>query len=192
LYLPWPQVQSFYGLPYLLGPSILLAQGLAAVERGPRPAVWLVRVACLLILLGTAAISHRLATMSFAQRGHQFELARRVAAAAPPDSILFAVRRLPPVAWEGPGPTLGRYAAATFGLPLPPAADILCPDVHRLRRDELPGVLLISVSYECGTIAPPTDVVIEHYKYVDWPNFGVRSDSIRVDLWPSAALRDSR
>jgi hypothetical protein len=189
LYLPWPQVQPFYGLPYLMGSSILLSQALAGTENGPPVARWFGRLASALILVGTATTSQRLATMSFAQREQQFQVARYIAESQPLDSLRFAVRKRPPVAWEGTGPTLGRYTEAVFNTSRLAAADILCDDARELLLNPPARTLLISVSFECGPLPSPQHVVVGRYRYISWPVLGIREDSIRADFWISPARR---
>jgi hypothetical protein len=185
LYVPWPQVQPFYGLPYLLGPCILLGYALALTERSPVVTVWLGRMACAIVLLSTAATSQRLATMSFAQRRHQFEIARRVAESRDVNSLLYAIRKRPPVAWEGTGPTLGRYAQTVFKSARLASGDVLCDEMRAFLASPRPRALVISVSYECGSLPSPQYVLVERYTYLGWPILRPRRDSIRADFWMS-------
>jgi hypothetical protein len=182
MYSPWPYYLGFYGLPFLLGPSLLLALGVSALFEGAAPGVRLaVVVGVVAVLLPPAVEAQRMAAEAGARQQAVGALAGRLQQLAAADSILTAMPYRPQQPWQGRGPALRRYALATAAATaLPPAADILCSEAGgRLRLHDAPG-LLLSFSDACGSLPAPTFQVVVPYWNLRWPALARRDTAFVI------------
>jgi hypothetical protein len=183
LYLPWPKFEQFYGLPFLLAPALLLAGAIDAIgKRWPR-GVWIARGAVVLALAAHGLNATQGARESAARRVVNAKVAGILATSPRGDTIVVASPYRVQQAWQGTGPTLSRYAAATHhGIARRPAVDVACTEAGRRYRFGLGNATLVSYSDMCGTL-PRTDFTVrETYSYIDWATLSVRRDSLRADV----------
>jgi hypothetical protein len=189
LYLPWPKFEHFYGLPFLLAPAILLATALAAIDRRWPRGAWVANGAVILALLFHGLNATQGARESAARRAVNAKVAGILATSPRGDTIVVASPYRVRQAWQGTGPTLSRYAAATHaGVARRPAVDVPCTEGGRRYKFGLGSAVLVSYSDMCGSL-PRTDVTVrEPYSYIDWATMSVRRDSLRADvLFPPPA-----
>ncbi len=189
-YGPWSYFQDFYGLPYVLGPAMLLAGAVtAASRRNPRVAPAL-RAACAGILLFGAVRAFLPAQESFARRTVQGDVARFLADHASHRPVLVMKADFQPsvwARWQDTGPTLGRYAAAVYpDAGLEPFHDTTCvvPPPPYVAGGHT-GIV-VTYAADCGTYRRPTTTFRALYHYLTLHPPAIRQDTIRIDLCDSS------
>jgi hypothetical protein len=183
IYSPWPQVQLFYGLPFLLGVSILFAQAVVGIETALPRGRWAAYIASGAVFAGTSASAYHIAQLVYADRAVKFNVARELLNYPREDSVLYGVQRIPLVRWEGQGPTLRRYMVAVFETDaVPPINDVTCRQLRALEQQARLGTVLASSSLRCGPFLHPSKVFKEEYQYLGWPIPRIHIDSVRSDL----------
>jgi hypothetical protein len=183
LYLPWPYFNSFYALPFLVGPSLLLATGVTAVERHAPRVRWLVYAGATGLASFAGMASAYMSRVTIAHQQVTGDLARLLPRYASVDSIVVAQPFPPQQKWQGWGATLVRYAVNEGGASrLPPAVEITCRDLPRLLRGRLGNTLLISYSYYCGSVPGATLRLRRSITFLDYVTLAVETDSVGADL----------
>jgi hypothetical protein len=191
VYLPWPRIEAFYAIPFMVGSGGLLA--LAAT--GLMGQSWIRRTltagAFGLLLLPPALVARRDAAGKAALRLVNWDLANTLSTLPHVDSLIFAVPFLPDQSWQGRGPTLVRYAGAVLGskaatLPvssLPFSVDETCSTVgERLRTP--PGQPEIIVSYHnwCGALPEPTRTISREFRAFSIRPLGIQVGRVVADV----------
>ena len=188
-YGPWSYFQDFYGLPYVLGSSMLLAGAVTAASRAGRRLAPALRAACAGILLLGAVRAMLPAQESFARRTVQGDLARFLAEKAAHRPVLVMKADFQPspwARWQDTGPTLGRYAAALYpDAGLEPFHDTTCvvpppPYVVSGRTG-----IVVTYAADCGTYPHPTTTFRGLYHYLTLHPPAIRRDSLRIDVCDS-------
>jgi hypothetical protein len=194
LYLPWPFESLYYAMPFLLGPALLFAVAMTAIERGPAWGVRTARIVWVLMLLATLTSTERATHGAIAVERVNGDLVTAIAAHHDADSILVGRLSRPHYAWVGTAPRLRRYILAT-GLAdtMPPMADRLCEDVAELVRQRPPRVAIVSYLHWCGTLPEPIQqfIATDPYVAVSWRGVdaGVDTFGVVLALPPSANER---
>jgi hypothetical protein len=177
-YAPWPAYQGFYAIPFLFGTSILVAfaeKGLESSSRVARTG-WLGGFAVLL-LASLADANGQAGRAAASQHVHQ-RVAQRVASLAV-DTVLVASDRVVTQEWQGLGPTLARYAAATAH-PWPPTRDTPCTGIDALD----PGAARLAIVHYSSLCPLNRDEspIVERYARFDPARLSFVRDSLRVDV----------
>ncbi len=193
VYLPWPKFDSFYGLPFFIGPLLLYA---AAIDElltagGVRRAF---AVIAIVAVPGYAAIAaNRSVESAAASLRLNADLARFSGRFAHDDTLLVlsppqGPRGLPVAANElrEYGATLGwidtTKAAAFLAAPcdrFTPTTDVTAPG----------GPVFVSYSYGCGRLPNATLQIVSEYSWRDWHTLAVVHDTMTLDL-AGAAVRE--
>jgi hypothetical protein len=184
-YLPWPDYHLFYAFPFLIGPAILVALSLSAIERHrPRLAgAWYGVWAFAAFYAGTAA--HALARRTDAVQHLMASTVQVLGTLEKPDSMYVAVRRVAPPGqgWQGLGPTLSRYGHA-LGIALPPVRDVPCDAAAARAGGRLERSVVVFYSAHC--LAPPLPVaprrIVVSFERFDWVPLAVIADSLQVEI----------
>ncbi|HET7230472.1 MAG TPA: hypothetical protein VFJ16_10755, partial [Longimicrobium sp.] len=189
-YLPWPRMERFYALPFLVGPMVLLGVGVTAAARRFRPLYVLLPLVAGLTLAAADASAD--ADESIAVRQMNGVMARALGAMQGIDTVLVAIPYEEPaaLAWQGPGPTLRRYALATgvAGPDAPAVVDVTCSRAAARFQLQPPHVAFISYPGMCGPLPPGALVVDRPYAYMDLLFARSLPRTARADLWlPRAA-----
>ena len=185
LYFPWPYTESYYAMPFLLGPALLFALAIQAMQDAGRrwPLVGLLVWAG---TLGATAPGIAQATsIGIATQQVNGEITSWFARVARADRIVVARGNLPPQPWMGRGATLRRFALANRIAPaLPPAEDLLCPDAAALVEPGLKRSVVVSYRPGCGSIPGAQYSVTRGYRYalVWWDGVTIVDDSLGADL----------
>jgi hypothetical protein len=187
-YGPWSYFQDFYGLPYVLGPAMLLAGAVtAAAGRRLAPAL---RIACTGILLLGAVRALPAAQKSIARRTVQGDLAGYLAATAGHRPVLVMKADFQPslwARWQDTGPTLGRYAAAMYPLAgLEPFHDTTCVVPPPLYAVGGRAGVVVTYAADCGIYRRPTMTFRALYRYVTLHPPAIWRDTIRIDVCDSS------
>ena len=183
LYLPWPYFNPFYALPFLVGPALLLSTAVTAVERYLPRARWSAYAGAAGISLFAAFHSAYVARVTIAHQQVNGEVAQLLPAYATVDSIVVAQPYAPQQKWQGPGPTLVRYALSMgIARRLPPAVDITCVESRGLLGERLGNTLLVSYTFFCGAVPGASRRVRRYFRYFDYPALAVVTDSVGADL----------
>lgn len=189
-YGPWSYFQDFYGLPYVLGPAMLLAGAVTAGTRADRRLAPGLRAACVGIVLLGAVRALLPAQESFARRRVQGDLARFLAdhAAHRPVLVMKADFQPSPWArWQDTGPTLGRYAAAVYpDAGLEPFHDTTCVVPPPPYAAGGRAGLVVTYAADCGTYRHPTTTFRAFYHYLTLHPPAIRRDTIRIDVCDSS------
>jgi hypothetical protein len=185
LYIPWPYVNLYYALPFLLGVALIYGMAidrLVLLGRGARIGALLAWVG--LIASAGAATEHA-AAQAIARQQVNGEVVQQLSSIPSATRIVVARRALPPVAWIGTGPTLRRYALATgTARRFPPTNDLLCQDVAQVLRAGIGRTVIVNEPTQCGPL-PATSLRAErHFRYVwmTWLGAGVAQDSLVTEL----------
>jgi hypothetical protein len=178
-YIPWPAYQTFYAIPFLLGTAIVVAFAASAMESRSRPvaAGWYAGYA-FLVFASLADANGQAGRAAASQKVHA-RLVRRVSQLRAVDSVLVASDRVVPQRWQGLGPTLARYAAAT-GNAWPPTRDVSCTGVDALESSSS-AMAVVFYSSLCPR-ARDSAPIIERYRHLDPGMLRVVDDSLRVDV----------
>ena len=187
VYLPWPYFSLFYGLPWLIGPALLIAESVTVLQadRTWRP----LAVGGAIVLVGfTSATAGRTARAMAVRQEVNGALVGLLPGYGAAQIIVVAEPEVAQQAWQGTGPTLARYGAATGLAPhLPPVVDASCQDAAG--AISVPGrrALLVSYSDRCGRLARTSRRIIATYRYLDWFRAGLATDSLEADVLDTGA-----
>jgi hypothetical protein len=184
-YLPWPHFQLFYGLPFLLGPAILLAIAVTVIEN-VRPAWrWVAYSGCALMLAQGMLYAAHDARRGIAARVVNGALVEDFAANASADSVVVVMRqlRLDAQSWQGRGPTLARYANAVLSQRhIPAIREAFCSAAQPMIDQGVGNAMLISYSTSCGRLSRFSRKIRYDYTYLEWPSFAPKHDSLVVSI----------
>jgi hypothetical protein len=183
LYLPWPFFLPFYALPFLVGPALLLAMSVTAVEQQAPGARWAVYVGATGVTLLAAMASAYLSRVAIAQQQVNGDLVHLLPRYASVDSILVAQPFAPQEAWQGWGPALAMYARSVGAASrLPPTVNITCGDLPRVLQGRLGNTLVISYSFYCGSVPNATLRLRRVVTFLDYVTLSVATDTVGADL----------
>lgn len=190
VYLPWPRAEAFYAFPFLAGGAVVLAAAVSALERRAAPGLVLLPVLAGLALCAADGGMH--AELVLAKRRVNGSFARALGSLPPGDTVFVALpaRAEPAQAWQGPGPTLRRYAIATgvATQAAPPVVDLSCEEAFGRWQRAPRSLSLISYMDYCGMIPGPALVAESPVRFLDLLHLRSVVDSYRGDLWlPSLA-----
>jgi hypothetical protein len=189
LYLPWPTYWASYGLPFLVGPALLIAIAVTSAERRSRPWGWTARALATACLLTVIAPPVHLARLLAARQEVNVALAQALLAHDAADSIIVALVIPPRPGLPGIGTALRNYALVLHpGAQLPPALDAQCADVAARFRRGLSRTVIISYGDQCGKLPIATSSMRRSFRYFDLGHFRPVVDSIRADLLDPASL----
>ena len=182
-YLPWPGFEIFYTIPYLFAPALLLALAVTAIECYQPRGRWLAYAGVCGISLYTWSTAHQHARRNAAAQRLVDRTAETIAELADLDTAVFAVRTPHPQAWQGPGPTVARYATQVRHLAFPSPVDERCDRALARLHSLSDRTLLVVLSSQCRAPAGGDLVIAERYQYWDWAELSFVRDSIRVDAF---------
>jgi hypothetical protein len=190
LYSPWPTYWALYGLPFLVGPALLIAIAVSNAERRSRRWGWTARALAIACLLTVIAPPVHLARRFAARQEVNVALAHELLAHAAADSIVVALVIPPRAGLPGIGTALRNYALVLHPIAtLPPALDAECADVAARYRRGLGRNVIISYGDQCGQLPIATISMRRSFRYFDLGRFRTVVDSIRADLFdPTASL----
>jgi hypothetical protein len=190
IYTPWPAYWPSYGIPFLVGPALLLAIAVTSAERASPRTAWAARASallCLALVIGPSThLANRMATRQELNAG----LARALLAYPSADSVIVALVVPPKVATVGIGPAMRAYALILSpGALLPPVIDAQCADVaaRAKRAGGLGKTVVLSYSDQCGVITGATRTLRQSFGYFELSRFRMARDSIRADLFDPMA-----
>jgi hypothetical protein len=188
LYLPWPQYHGFYGMPFMLGPALLLAVAVDGLYREAPRVRWAIAAAALLLLVTTGSTAQQVAARTAATRVVNAGLAGVVLEASAVDSFIVVVGGRADQAWQGTGATLERYAKALRPGALAPAGvEATCPELSA--PGAILGTVLILVPQgSCAVDGAVVRVVTGYYRYASWRDLVVVPDS----MWSEVYLVEDR
>jgi hypothetical protein len=186
LYSPWPVYWPSYGVPFLVGPALLLAIAVKSAERSSVRAGNVARGVALVCVLLVIAPSAHLANRMAARQTVDAELARALLDYPNTDSVVVALVVPPRAATVGIGPAMRAYALIIRpGATVPAVIDAQCADA--LARGKRPGGLgrtvVISYTDQCGPITGATFSSQRAFGYFDLDHLTTARDSIRADLF---------
>jgi len=184
VYLPWPFFNFFYGLPFLLGPSALLAFAFHFVEgKWPRWR-WIIYAAYALALTQMASFAVYSARSAIARRDVNGKLISRLGQLSEKDSVLLGTHASRVLTWAGTGPTLSRFASAIYPERAVPAIrEVPCDHADAIAHGYNPNrVTVLSYSDDCGVLIHPSWSARNIYTFLYWPTVSLSHDSVRVDM----------
>jgi hypothetical protein len=185
VYLPWPHFQSFYGLPFLLAPAILLAIAVTVIENSRPEWRWVVYSVCGVIIAQGMFYAAHDARRGIAARVVNGALVHDIAANESADSVVLVMHQVwhGAQAWQGRGPTLARYANAV--LPhrrIPAIREAYCSAAQPMIDQGVGNTLLVSYSTSCGTLEGLSREIRYDYTYLEWPSLVPQHDSLVVSI----------
>jgi len=195
VYLPWARSEPFYAFPFLIGGAVVLGMAVTALQRRASPVVVMLPLAAAFALCAADGGMH--ADLVLAKRIVNGQFARALGSLPPGDTVFMALQAAaePAQAWQGPGPTLRRYAVAT-GVATetaPPVVDLSCEQAFgRWQRDPR-SIAFISYMDYCGMIPGPALVSQAPVRFMDLLHLRPVTMAYRGDLWlPSLADAPAR
>jgi hypothetical protein len=170
VYLPWPRIESFYGLPFQLGTVLVLAAALTTL--GHSRSTQRLAVAAIMLTLALGALDSRRRTeIAATRRRVDASVARLFGDHPGHDSLLVAQPGgvTPRQRWQGTGPTLRRYAVAVgvATASSPAVADVACTHGADHARRRRAGSIVIWDPVFCADMPAPTRVLEERGAYLD-------------------------
>jgi hypothetical protein len=183
VYLPWPRFELFYGLPFLLGPSLWVAVLLGHLGLNRR---WNAALSvCWIFVLTVSAITAAdLAGYTRARREANQALAVDLSAQDPRDTVIVASARLTPQAWQNPAATLGRYAIATrIARTTPVLIDMNCDQSAEVAAQRPRGSTLYVYGGGCDDLGTPDRRIQKPFVFFDWSSARVRTETFNVDVF---------
>jgi len=182
IYIPWKNLQSSYGLPFLLAPALLLGYALTALEKYRVRGLVPIQALTIVALAACGISAHRYGSQYLALQRVNADVAARIAGSSDQDSTLFTVTSWSRLARVGPGPTMGRYVLATTGRALAtPVRDILCGQLDTALRAGS-NLLIVSYDFRCGSLSRPDWSIRRYFPYLDLSTLRLGVDSVRADL----------
>jgi hypothetical protein len=192
VYWPWPKFDSFYALPFFVGPVLLYAAALDRLIAGPPAARWFGLAAGLLAPLYTAIPASRSTETAAASLRLNADLARLIGRLAPGDTILVLSPEEGPHVLPVQADEFRRYVRA---LHLVADADrgpaIVRAPCQALNPAAVRGGPLVfaTFSYGCGRLPQPALRLVSRFTWRDWLTLSARPDSMAVDLVGDAVAR---
>jgi hypothetical protein len=183
LYLPWPTYWAPYGLPFLVGFSVLIATAITSAERrSPKLGIAVRAITALGVLLVMAPPVHLVRRLA-ARQDVNVALAGALPARTHADSVIIALSVPPRPGIPGIGSALRKYALVLDpGAVLPPVIDAHCPDVGERLRRGLGRTVVISYADQCGRLPTATLTARRSFHYFDLSRMRVVGDSILAQL----------
>ena len=180
-YLPWPGFQPFYGLPFIMGPAVLVAFAVTGAQRAGGRASVAAGFAWTMVTAVMLTSSHLHARRAEAGLRTSLGVIDALKPLAGSDSVLFAVKFMPRRSWFGLGPTLRRQAMVA-GTALPPVRDMLCDEARTRLSALAAGTVMVVFRSHCGDLAPAQQHVTFRFERFDWGRLRVVGDSVRADV----------
>jgi len=190
VYLPWARSEPFYGYPFLVGGAVVLGMAVTALARRASPLLVMLPLLAGFALCAADGAMH--ADLVLAKRKVNGQFARALGSLPPGDTVFMALRAEaePAQAWQGPGPTLRRYAIAT-GMATenaPPVADLPCEQAFGRWQHDPRSIAFISYMDYCGPIPGRALVADAPVRFLDLLHLRGVAMTYRGDLWlPSLA-----
>jgi hypothetical protein len=192
-YGPWSIFQDFYGLPYLIGPAILLARAVTSVTHlHPRLTVPM-RALCVGILVFAGVRAELPAQESMARRQVQGDVAAYLAGHAGGVPVLVMASDFQATTWarwQDTGPTLGRYAHALYPeAGLIPFRDTTCTVPPRPYVVDGRRGTVVTYASDCGAYSGPTATFRADYRSLSIHPPAIKRNTIRIDICDSTCTR---
>lgn len=181
VYLPWPNFQLVYALPFVFGQALLVAAAVTLwTRRGRRSAVAATVLWGLVLTYAVpeaAGEARRVAAVQIATRS----VLDAVSAERGVDSV-YVVAPQAVLDQRGLfGPRLYQYAQA-LGQSWAPTIDVSCEAGTAAARDR-PSIVVVWSDFMCGTPPGPTMTTItEFYPRLEWTHGTRRMDALRYHL----------
>ena len=180
-YLPWPEFKLRYGIPYLLGPAILVSFAVTGVQRSVPRMAWCAVVAWAVVTVYMASEAHRYARRVEASLGMMAQLSRTLERLPAQDSVLYSVCDVPVSAWEGISPIVEKYARSE-GARVPDSKRISCDD-GRARAAQVPRTaVIVFVSDRAQSVSQPRQSIVYVANRFDWSALTFATDTVRADI----------
>lgn len=166
VYLPWSRFESFYGLPFAVGPLALFALCVSQLVEGRGASRILVGAMLGVIAAFAGALTWSRSNHASARRAVEYEASLAITAA--PADTLFVARRYPAevtpgMAWQLTAATFERHGRAVLGRSRPQVAvDIQCEQLTSVPHS--PNAILVVYDRECGQV--PSNAVRIGQDYV--------------------------
>lgn len=185
VYLPWPKFNSFYGMPFILGSSLILAWGVSAIGREGRLGKALAGMITAVIIGYAMLATDRSLQVSAASLRVNHGLAMKLASLGPQATIAIVGPTEGPRALPVKPHELKSYSAA-MGMAslsaLPTVHEAPCQALGQILEGALGPMSVISYSYGCGRLKTPSWSTVVVYRYRDWLTLRSREDSVAADL----------
>lgn len=139
-------------------------------------------VAWSIVVLVMAPGAHKHSRYAEAELLTAHEVARVLPSLGAPDSLIFATRHVPAMAWIARGETIRRQAAVD-GLRLPPTREALCEEVESLlRAPRATEHALVVFFSQCGPTSQPTVRIVHRFSSFDLQRVSIVRDSLGADI----------
>jgi hypothetical protein len=176
VYAPWPRLEPFYALPFLLGTIGLLSVSLDSLSRLGRA----VAVAAVGVATGYAVVAAHQATAARIARRSVYTAAVEAMRMAPAGGSIVVETRAGSPEWQALAATMRRVA---FGSkPLDRNRVVAATCAHREGSGTMPVVLTIAASecFEYNT--RPDSTIVARYVSIDWLRMTLRRDSAEIGV----------
>lgn len=182
IYLPWPNFQAFYGLPFLLGSAVLVSFAVTGLQSSSMSGRWYALSAWAVVVLVMLTAAHKYSRSAEAELRTAHDVARTLSDLRVGDSLIFATSHLPAIAWIARGETVRRQAAVN-GDRVPPTREALCDEIQSLlRAPRLPGRAMVVFFSQCGPTSQHTVRIVHRFSLIDLHRISVVPDSMGADI----------
>lgn len=184
-YAPWPMYEDRYAFPYLVGAALLAAVAVTHLQSLSAPRARLAALALVApLLFSTSEAAAHAARTDTLQRASS-EVIDVVKALSQADSVLVSSPYRPRLAWTGLGPSLRRLSVAT-NRPWGPTRDVLCGEAAGALTGA-PHPVVVVFAAHCPGVPRGTRQVMTSFRYVNWAQWSIAQDFIRVEIFDPAA-----
>lgn len=180
LYLPWPNFQLVYAVPFLFGGVLLVAMAVSALCAHGAAGRGVAAVAWCLVLAYAVPEAVTEARRVEAIQISTSELLPRVAKESKVDSVFVAAPQAVLDQRGLFGPRLFMYAQAT-GQPWPATRDVSCEVASRAAATS-PSTVVVWSTFMCGGAERRGEVIRAEYPRIDWQTLRPVTDSMRFDI----------
>jgi hypothetical protein len=180
-YLPWPKFDLFYGIPYLLGPAVLVAFAISGVQTAAPRYTPVAVAAWLWTSVYMASDSLRYARQIEASVATVVDVSRGMRLSLGADSAEYAVCGLSPAAWRNLPPLVAGYAAME-GHRIPTGTQISCDEAWRHVRDRPMRRAVVIVSDGSPRAGAAYRTVVHTAARIDWERLRLVRDTVRADI----------
>ena len=180
VYLPWPNFQLVYAVPFLFGEAILIGVAMTYLQKHGKTATRVAGTAWCLVLAYAIPEAVTEARRVEAIQFSTSQLLPRVAQERDVDSVFVAAPQEVLDQRGLFGPRLFMYAQATQQ-PWPSTKDVSCPEAERAGSSS-PRVVVVWSTFMCGPSPLAGETIRSVYPRWDWKSLRLVNDSMRFDI----------
>jgi hypothetical protein len=179
-YLPWPKFDLFYGIPYLLGPALLVALAITGFQKAAPRIAPLAAMAWVWVTMYMASDAFRYVRNVEASVRTTVNISRELARLPAQDTVVVAVCGLPQDAWRHLAWLVTAYPHAE-GKKAPPGRDASCDEAKRMLAQDGRQTVVI-VSRGDRFVSEPKRTIVQVARRFEWRTLSFVDDTLRAEI----------